>query len=513
MPTPAADVLPRLNAEFLEAHPVLSHGPAELLLPERVLQFGEGGFLRGFVDWMIHGMNRKGLFNGRVVVVQPIAQGQVARLNQQAGAYTLLMRGVENGQVVERQELITSISRGINPYTNFNDYLKCAHNPDLRFIVSNTTEAGISYSPDDKPTDQPPASYPAKLTLLLMERYKAFNGDAAKGFILLPCELIDRNGDNLKRIVLQVAKDWNLDATFVEWIETANVFTNTLVDRIVTGYPRGEVEALWAKAGYRDDLFDSSEVFHLWVIEGPASIADELPLAKAGFNVVISDNMKPYRDRKVGILNGAHTATVPIAFLAGHEFVGDFMADALVCGFMRNAIANEVIPTLTLPKDELELFAAAVYERFSNPFIHHALLSITLNSVSKYKARVLPSLRKYLNQQEQLPTHLTFALAALIVFYRGTVIKDGVLIGHRNGQEYPIKDSQPILEKFAALWSNFDHSDGSSTAVRALTDEVLQQSDWWGKDLRNISGLSSAVARYTTAILTQGPRAAIANLF
>jgi tagaturonate reductase len=506
MPTPSADALPRLSAEFLEAHPVLSNGPAELLLPERVLQFGEGAFLRGFVDWMINGMNRKGFFNGRVVVVQPIAQGQVAKLNQQAGAYTLLMRGIEDGKVVERQELITSISRGINPYANFQDFLQCAHNPDLRFIVSNTTEAGISYSPDDKQTDQPPASYPAKLTLLLLERYKAFNGDVTKGFILLPCELIDRNGDNLKRIVLQTAKEWKLDDAFQLWIESANVFTNTLVDRIVTGYPRNEVETLWANAGYRDDLFDSSEVFHLWVIEGPASLADELPLAKAGFNVVISDNMKPYRDRKVG------TSTVPVAFLAGHEFVGDFMADPLVSGFMRRAIADEVIPTLTLPKDELEIFAAAVYERFSNPFIHHALLSITLNSVSKYKARVLPSLRKYLNLQEHLPTHLTFALASLIVFYRGTEIKDGTLIGYRNGKEYPIKDSQPILEKFAALWSAFDHSDGSSAAVRVLTDEVLSQAEWWGKDLRNISGLSSAVARYTTAILTQGPRAAIANL-
>jgi len=513
MPTPATEVLLRLNAEFLAAHPVLSNEPAERLLPERVLQFGEGGFLRGFVDWMIHGMNRKGLFNGRVVVVQPIAQGQVARLNQQAGAYTLLMRGVENGKVVERQELITSISRGINPYTNFDDYLKCAHNPDLRFIVSNTTEAGICYNPEDKLADQPPASFPAKLTQLLLERYKAFSGDPTKGFILLPCELIDHNGDNLKRMVLQIAKDWKLGDAFIEWIETANVFTNTLVDRIVTGYPRSEVDALWAAQHYRDDLFDSSEIFHLWVIEGPASIAEELPLTKAGFNVILSDNIKPYRDRKVGILNGAHTSTVPIAFLAGHEFVGDFMADSLVSGYMRHAIANEVIPTLTLPTDELELFAEAVYERFSNPFIHHSLLSITLNSVSKYKARVLPSLRKYLNLQEQLPTHLTFALAALIVFYRGTVIKDGILIGHRNGKEYPIQDSLPILEKFAALWSIFDHSDGSSTAVRALTDEVLQQADWWGKDLRNISGLSSSVARYTTAILTQGPRTALANLF
>lgn len=509
MSVSAPDVLPHLNAEFLEAHPALSNGPAEKLLPERVLQFGEGGFLRGFVDWMIHGMNRKGLFNGRVVVVQPIAQGQVKMLNQQAGAYTLLMRGIEDGKVTERQELITSISRGINPYSNFQDYLQCAHNPDLRFIVSNTTEAGIAYSADDKQTDQPPASFPAKLTLLLLERYKAFKGDVSKGFILLPCELIDRNGDNLKKTVLQTAANWNLDAAFVQWIESANIFTNTLVDRIVTGYPRADVEALWSAAGYRDDLFDSSELFHLWVIEGPASIAAELPLVKAGFNVILSDNMKPYRDRKVGILNGAHTSTVPAAYLAGFEFVGDFMADPTLSTFMKQAIFDEVIPTLTLPKDELELFAAAVFERFSNPFIHHALLSITLNSISKYKARVLPSLKKYVSLRNELPSHLTFALAALIAFYRGTEIKDGTLIGHRDGKEYPIKDNQPILEKFAALWSAFD---GSPAAVRVLTDEVLQQSEWWGKDLHEIPCLADTVAKYTNAILTKGVKAAIAEL-
>jgi tagaturonate reductase len=512
MPTSAAAAaLPHLNAEYLEQHPVLSHGPAELQLPERVLQFGEGGFLRGFVDWMIHGMNRKGLFNGRVVVVQPIAHGQVKMLNAQRGAYTLLMRGIENGTVTERKELITSISRGIDPYTQFAEYLKCAHNPDLRFIVSNTTEAGISYSADDKQTDQPPASFPAKLTLLLLERYKAFNGDASKGFILLPCELIDRNGDNLKKTVLKTAQNWKLDTAFIQWIESANVFTNTLVDRIVTGYPKDSIETLWAESGYRDDLFDSSELFHLWVIEGPASLAEELPLAKAGFNVIVSDNMKPYRDRKVGILNGAHTSTVPAAYLAGFNFVGDFMADPAVSGFMRQAIADEVIPTLTLPKAELDLFATSVFERFSNPFIHHALLSITLNSVSKYKARVLPSLERYLAQQGKLPKRLAFALAALIVFYRGTDIKDGALIGHRDGREYPIKDSLPILEKFASLWSAFATSDGSLT-VRTLTDAVLEQKDWWGKDLRELPGLSEAVAADVSAILAKGVPSAIANL-
>jgi tagaturonate reductase len=317
MPTLEVLAQPQLNADFLKSHPELAGSPSEAQLPERVLQFGEGGFLRGFVDWMIHGMNRQGLFNGRVVVVQPIPQGQVATLQQQGGAYTILMRGIEKGKVIEQQEVITSISRGINPYTDFDEYLHCAHNSDLRFIVSNTPEAGIAIDSEDRLTDQPPASFPAKLTRLLLERYNAFAGELSKGFVLLPCELIDRNGDRLKEAVLQTATAWNLDAEFVEWVQRANIFTNTLVDRIVTGYPKDEIQTLWDESGYRDNLFDTSEPFHLWVIEGPASLATELPLAKAGFNVILTDNMKPYRDRKVGILNGAHTTTALAAYLAG----------------------------------------------------------------------------------------------------------------------------------------------------------------------------------------------------
>jgi tagaturonate reductase len=499
MNTSAAATLPRLNAGLLKNAP-------ENALPEKVLQFGEGNFLRGFVDWMIHGMNQKGLFGGRVVVVQPIAQGQAGKVNEQNGAYTLLMRGVQNGKVVEQQEIITSISRGLNPYGEFQEYLECAHNPDLRFIVSNTTEAGIAYHPGDKVTDQPPSSFPAKLTLLLLERYKACKGDLSKGFVLLPCELIDRNGDNLKKTVLQTAENWKLEEAFLEWIEKANLFTNTLVDRIVTGYPREEVDSLWQKAGYKDELFDSSEVFHLWVIEAPASLENELPLPKAGFNVIFAESMKPYRDRKVRILNGAHTSTVLAAYLAGKDFVGECMEDSLIGGFMKQAIHEEVIPTLTLPKQELEAFAEAVFERFSNPFIKHALLSISLNSVSKYKARVLPSLEEYVTTKGKVPPRLTFGLAALIAFYRGTTIRDGALIGQRGGKEYLIKDDLPILELFAKVWTGFDSSRAS---IAKAADTILQKKEWWGKDLRTIPGLADAIAANLDAILNKGMTAAL----
>lgn len=506
MSTPVSE-LPRLNSAFLSSHPKNMVGLDRETLPERILQFGEGGFLRGFVDWMVHGMNQKGLFNGRVVVVQPIAHGQVEKLNEQDGAYTLLMRGVENGKVIERQELITSISRGINPYTHYPDYLKCAENPDLRFIVSNTTEAGIVFNAGDKLADQPPASFPAKLTQLLLARYNAFKGDLSKGFVVLPCELIDRNGDRLKETVLQTAANWELETEFIGWLEKANTFTNTLVDRIVTGYPKDDIEDLWGEAGYRDDLFDSSEVFHLWVIEGPASLSTELPLAQSGFNVVTTDSMKPYRDRKVGILNGAHTSTALAAYLAGMDYVGECMGDPLIASFMRLAIYDEVIPTLTLPKAELDVFAEAVFERFGNPFIRHSLSSIALNSVSKYRARVLPSLERHMELRGHLPRRLTFALAALIVFYRGTRVENGSLIGHREGQAYEVRDNLPILEEMAARWSDFD---GTPSGARKLADRVLRQSDWWGKDLREIPELSATVAEFINLILTRGMRTAMA---
>ena len=498
--------LPRLDAEFLKHHPELTPGGTAEGLPERVLQFGAGVFLRGFVDWMIDGMNRKGLFRGRAVVVASMTPGTVAMLNQQNGAYTHLSRGIENGQLVDEKRIVTAIRRGIDPYKEFDEYLRCAYNPDLRFIVSNTTEAGIVYRAEDSQGDRPPVSFPAKLTLLLIERYKAVEGDMSKGFVLLPCELIERNGDKLKETVLQTAANWNVDPKIVQWIAEANIFTNTLVDRIVTGFPRDEVQTLWQQSGYVDDLFNTSEVFHLWVIEGPPPLAGELPLREAGFNVIFADDMTPYRDCKVRILNGAHTATVLAAYQTGENLVGECMKEPLIRDFMTRAIYDEVIPTLTLPKQELEAFAVAVFERFSNPFIQHALLSISLNSVSKYKTRVLPSVEQYLALKGELPSRLTFALAALITFYRGTEVRDGALVGHRDGEEYRIQDSQSILETFARLWSGFD---GSGEGVRRLTEAVLQREDWWGKDLRGLPGFSQAVSGYVESILNRDMRAAL----
>ena len=457
--------------------------------PEKVLQFGEGNFLRAFVDWMIDKANRDGIYQGSIVLCQPIAQGLKDMINAQDGVYTLAMRGAENGQPAEKIEVITSVSRCINPYENYEDLMELARSADLEVVVSNTTEAGIAYHAGDQLTDRPPVSFPAKVTAFLYERYKAFNGDPEKGLLFLPVELIDNNGAELKRIVLQYAQEWELGQEFTDWVNTANAFTSTLVDRIVTGYPRDEVSYFEEKLGYKDNIIDTSELFNLWVIEGDEKWADKLPVHKTDANVIWTDDVKPYKKRKVRILNGAHTSTVLAAYLAGFDIVGDFMKDDTVRTFMNNVIYQEVIPTLDLPKEELESFAAAVNDRFANPYIKHKLLDIALNSCSKFNARCQPSLLGYVEEKGVLPKCLTFSLAAFIKFYQGEW-KDGVYTGTRkDGTQYPLRDDESVIRFFADAWSEND-AEGTAEAV-------LSNKDFWsGKDLTEVPGLKDAVAGY-----------------
>lgn len=381
------------------------------------MQFGEGGFLRGFVDYFFFKLKEKGLFDGSIVVVQPIEKGMVDVLNKQGGKYNLFLRGIDNGNVVNEHSEIDIISRGINPYTDYGEFLKLAQNPDLRYIVSNTTEAGIEYIGSEKITDTPPKSYPAKLTAFMYERFKS----GLDGFVLLPCELIDNNADNLKKCVLQYADLWSLGDDFKAWLENKNHFCNTLVDRIVTGYPRDEVSELTERIVYEDNLIDTAEIFHLWVIQG--NFENELPFRKAGYNIVWTDDVAPYKKRKVRILNGAHTSMVLAAHLYGLETVGECMKDETVSAFMHKCVFDEIVPTLGA-SDEDKAFANAVCERFSNPFIKHKLLSIALNSVSKFKVRVLPSILEYNRLFGKLPSALTFSLAALIAFYKTEFAND-----------------------------------------------------------------------------------------
>ena len=380
---------------------------------ERVIQFGEGGFLRGFVDWMLQKVNESSDFDGSVVVVQPIEQGMCDLLSAQNCVYTHVIRGVEGVD----KTVVDVISRCVKPYDDFAAYLALAENPDFRFVVSNTTESGIVFSADDKITDAPPKSFPAKLTLLMKRRYELGLG----GFIFLPCELIDRNGDNLKKCILQYADLWNLGDGFKNWVCEENVFTNTLVDRINTGYPKGEDMNL----GYEDNMVNTSEFFHLWVIETDFDIEKELPFSSANLNVIVTpDKLEMYRTRKVRILNGAHTSLVPYALLSGLDTVKSCIDDPTMNAHLRKCVFDEILPTLDLPKDELMSYAASVLERFGNPYIKHYLSAIALNSVSKFKVRVLPSILEYIKRFNKMPETLLFAFAKLIEFYKTDMTSD-----------------------------------------------------------------------------------------
>jgi len=471
-------------------------------MPEKVLQFGEGNFLRAFVNYMIDRLNCEGKFGGSVVLVQPIAQGMADMINEQHGLYTTILRGLENGQPVNDKHVVTSVSRCLNPFANYDDYITCAKNPDLRFIVSNTTEAGITHNPTDKLEDKPQQSFPGKVTAFLYERFKAFNGDKAKGFVFIPCELIDDNGTELRRIVLQYAGEWNLGADFINWVETANYFTNTLVDRIVTGYPRDEADELCKELGYTDNLIVAAEVFHFWVIEypnmpGADKLSEELPFNKIGLNVIWTNDVKPYKARKVRILNGAHTASVLAAYLAGHRTVGEMMDDPTFNTYLQEVLFDEVIPTILkyLPYDNLKAFADSVFDRFKNPYIKHYLTSIALNSVSKFKARVLPSILEYVNIKNELPKNLTFSMAALIAFYKG-------------GDDYQPQDDDHVVEFFSKTWAACD---GSEVAVKTLVANTLANEQLWGQNLNAVPNFANKVSEHLYNILTKGAKVAMTN--
>ena len=464
--------------------------------PERVLQFGEGNFLRAFVDWQIDEMNKKAGFNGSVVVLQPIEFGLVDKLNEQDGLYTLYLQGINEGKAIEEHSIINSISRGINPYTNHEEYLKIAENPELRFVFSNTTEAGISYDEKDKLEDKPQKSFPGKFTALLYHRFKAFSGQKDKGLVIIPCELIDRNGDKLKEVVLKFAKAWNLEEGFVTWINEANTFCSTLVDRIVPGYPRDTIKEITEELGYIDNLVNVGEHFHLFIIEGPKWIENEFPVSKAGLNVKFVEDMSPYRTRKVRILNGSHTSFVPVAYLYGLETVAQSVDHEVIGEFIRNTIYEEIIPTLDLPEEELKYYAEVVLERFMNPFVKHYLMSISLNSMSKFETRDLPSLLEYAKIKGELPKRLVFSLAALIEFYKG-----------KRGKEIiNLSDDADVLELYKTAWDNCDESE---VALREVVTSVLAYQRIWKMDLNEVKGLTQAVSHYLINIEKLGIQEAL----
>lgn len=439
-------------------------------MKETIIQFGEGGFLRSFADVFVHKMNEQGLYDGKVVVVQPIAKGLIPVINEQKGVYHQFLRGIEKGEVVNECIKVTSISRGVDPYTDYAQYLKLAHNPDMRVIISNTTEAGIEYLGTEGFDDAPPKSFPAKLTRLLYERFDA----GLAGFIILSCELIDNNGKELLDCVLKYAKLWNLSEAFVQWIQKENHFCNTLVDRICTGYPKDEAEELTSFLGEEDKLMNTAEIFHLWVIEG--DFEQELPLKAAGINVIWTPDVKPYKKRKVRILNGAHTSMVLAARLYGLSTVKECLDDTTVRAFLDKTLSEEIIPTLGSTEEDIT-FGKAVLDRFANPFVKHQLLSIALNSVSKFKARVLPTLLEYYEERGVLPKCMTFSLAALIAFYRTEEANDG----------------EEIMEFMKS----------------ATVADILKKEQYWGRDL---SFLLADVEHYYEMMTKEGMQKAYAEV-
>lgn len=473
--------------------------------PIKVLQFGEGNFLRAFVDYFIDIANEKGMFDGDIVLVKPIdGPGILNMFHDQDCQYTVCLRGIVDGEPKVEKRVITSVADVVDAYAEYQKYSDYAKLDSLRYIVSNTTEAGIVFDDTDKFELDPPKTYPGKLCKFLYTRYRHFNGAADKGLVMLPVELIDDNGIMLKKCVTDFAKLWNLEEGFLKWLDDACVFTSTLVDRIVTGYPRDDAEELWKDFGYRDNIVVTAEPFGLWVIESAKDISKEFPLPDAGCPIIFTDNQKPYKQRKVRILNGAHTSFVLASYLAGNDYVRESMEDEIIGNFMHQTIYDEVIPTLDLPKEDLLEFAQAVDGRFKNPYIKHALLAISLNSVSKWRARCMPSLLGYVERKGELPKHLTFSIAALMAFYTGSEIREKALIGHRDGQEYNIMDDAAVLEFFAA---------NSAKPSAEFVNAYLGNTDFHGQDLTKVAGLADAVTAYLEDIRTLGMRKAIEKNF
>ena len=470
--------------------------------PEKVLQFGEGNFLRAFADYFFDCANERTDWEGKGVLVQPIPQGLTELINEQEGLYTLYLRGSEKGEKIDQKRVISFVNRCINPYEDFDSVIEAACSDDMEYIVSNTTEAGIVYDPESTFDQCPPESFPAKLTRILYERFKR----GKKGLVILSCELIDNNGKELKVCVNRHIDDWKLGDDFKAWIGTENIFCSTLVDRIVPGRIREkeEVKKLEEENGYEDSMMDVGECFGVWIIEGPEELEDRLPFKKAGLNVHVVRDVTPYKKRKVRILNGAHTGFALGAYLSGQDIVRDCMHNETIKGFMNKMLYDEIIPTLPLDKQDLQEFAEAVADRFNNPFVNQELISISLNSASKWKARNLPSFQEYVKEENKLPVCLTMSLAAYIAFYSNDVqerTEDGLICRRPKGNTYKVQDDAWVLDLF------YEHRKDTE---EQLVHAVLTEEKMWGEDLSKIKGLQDKVAENLRTIRKNGAEAAFA---
>lgn len=453
--------------------------------PVKVLQFGGGNFLRGFADWVIDVLNEKTNFNGAIDIITSVTPGTAEQINEQNGLYHLIQQGTKNGKHFSETRLITSVNQAINPAQHFEEFLKCAENPDLRFIISNTTETGIAFDEHDKSYQVLPNSFPGKLTLLLYHRFKFFSGSINKTTIIIPCELIEKNGEELKKVILRYAAHWNLPADFAAWIDK-NIFCNTLVDRIVPGFPKETIDQFHAATGYDDKLVVAAEPFYFWAIECAEDVQKEFPTHQASLHdVVFANDITPYRVRKVRILNGAHTAFMPLAYLRGLRTVKEAMDDPYMEKFIIDTIKNEIVPTLELPEPELSNFASAVADRFRNPFIKHQLISISFSSISKFKIRVVPTIKEYIRAKNTVPPNLMLSLAALICFYRG----------NWQGNTIPLNDTPEVISSIQDAWKE--------TNVSETVSQILSDSALWGSDLTKLNGVTEGVTKNVAELLNQ----------
>ncbi|SHM46538.1 tagaturonate reductase [Chryseobacterium carnipullorum] len=446
-------------------------------LPIKIVQFGGGNFMRGFTDYVIDQLNKKAGFNAGIVNVQPTQGGSVHKLEEQDNLYTLFSRGIKKGEIIDTKQVISAIQKSVNPYTHYDEFLALAKEEELEFIFSNTTETGIAYDESENNYAGPHKNFPAKVAVLLHERFKHFKGAEDKGLRIIPCELIEDNALALKEIILKYAKLWNLEEGFVQWIEQNNYFHNTLVDRIVPGYPKDEAETYEDQLDYEDRMMVVSEVFLLWVIQEAGNLKARIPFDQINEQILVVDDIQPYRLRKVRILNGGHTLMLAPAILSGKETVKESVDDPFIGQFLRDTIFNEVNPTLGLDESELKDFADEVFDRFRNPFIKHYQASIALYFVSKFKVRILPSLLGYVDINQKLPLNLTFSLASLIRFYQGSL----------GEKPLPLNDEESVVNRFREIWENEDHEQVAALALR--------ETAFWDTDLTQVDGLTSAVAK------------------
>lgn len=476
------------------------------VMPEKIIQFGEGNFLRAFVDWIVWNMNQKTNFNGSVVVVQPIDRGMVDWLNGQDCLYHVNLQGRLNGEAVNTLERIDVISRALNPYSQNAAFMALAEQPEIRFVISNTTEAGITFDETCKFSDSPASSYPGKLVQLLYHRFETFDGDPKKGLVIMPCELIFLNGHHLKECIYKYIELWKEDfgdnyQAFKNWFTNCCYVCATLVDRIVPGFPRKEIADIQNKIGYKDNLVVQAEIFHLWVIEKPENMSieelrEEFPAEKAGLHVLIAESEKPYHERKVTLLNGPHTVLSPVAFLSGVNIVRDACNHEIIGKYIHKVQFEELMETLNLPMDELKQFASDVLERFNNPYVDHQVTSIMLNSFPKFCARDLPGVKTYLERKGELPQGLVFGLAAIITYYKGGTREDGT--------EIVPNDAQEITDLLKGLWETND--------TEKITDGVLSATSIWGEDLHNVDGLAELVKKDLDLIQAKGMLEAVKTI-